>query len=293
MKKTDFTHVDWDKEIEETPLKTDLGIARKSKNAVMTWVRLEPRLKEGFNKAEEAHVKANALRMIQYFLGKFLYHNARVYKREINWDDNYNPIKELDVEGVVESKLPLSKIKEIEKMFHAKENERRKEKKEQDGGYSEIKEMFKRRGIKVYRPKGLRREGDRDTVAIKHDKVRYHISIMKGTAQSRKDDVDEKIENHNKNIELYHELTKKAYLELQRLGIKDLWAMEGGGMQVQIFFGDITGYLGILYLDMRYPKKLRNEDYSLQVDREKNDEIFENFSAEGIRVSSHFSKWGR
>ena len=290
MKKEDFTHVDWEKEIVEVPLKTKRGRLNRSLNATMTWAQIEGDFMMRFEESEDPQEKANILRMLQYFLGKFIFHHALIYDKEINWNDNFDPLAVLNTEGLPESKLPLSRIKQLEKLFHQHENKRRKEEKAKDGGYQEVKKMFEAHGLKVYKPKGLRKEGDRDTVCVKHDGVRYHISIMKDKAPHRKAKVEQKVAEHKVNMERYHDFVKPIYEEISKRYPGDVWAMEGGGAQVQMFFGNEDGYIGILYLDMRKANKLR-DSHRMVLENPKADELIGDMQIPGLTISTYQKHW--
>ena len=78
------------------------------------------------------------------------------------------------------------------------------------------------------------------------------------------------------------------------LDVGDIWILSGGGSQLQAFFGNHTGYLAILYLDMEdineevnpeYMAAIGNTTYTLQVNWVRNNPLFVNrFDIQGIKL---------
>ena len=68
--------------------------------------------------------------------------------------------------------------------------------------------------------------------------------------------------------------------------------MEGGGGQVQMFFGDERGYIAILYLDMRDSRKPRGKGYILQINGKDNDKYFKGVKIPGIKIRTHKEVYG-
>lgn len=72
----------------------------------------------------------------------------------------------------------------------------------------------------------------------------------------------------------YHEKIKFIYDFLVAKNIGDIWVMSGGGMQIQAFFGNSTGYLGILYLNLDSKKATPKSKQTFIVNWANNDKLF-------------------
>ena len=278
--KINFNQINWEKEIERTPLKTEKGRINELTMALKRWLLTQSHFIPIFKEETNTNKKSNTMRIIQYFLADYLWCRNNFY----NIKDDYNPIKGLNYETLECSKLPITKIIKIKWGLNKIINKTKEV--VYDGGYNEIKQFFIENGLNPIKPKSINKEYDRDTVCIKHDKVPYHISIMKDKTEIRKESVLKHITKHNDNIEKYHKIVKKLYDNIVKLNIKDLWVLEGAGAQVQMFFGDKTGYIAILYLDLRN-EATAQQTYTLQIQNSKNNKLFENFKMEGIEIKKH------
>lgn len=101
-------------------------------------------------------------------------------------------------------------------------------------------------------------------------------------------------------IERHHSVVKEIYDYCVGLNVGDIWAMSGGGCQLQVFFGNTTGYLGTLYLDMDDSpmgksyggRRRKKEDWTFQVNRNKNDPLFTPMQIKGVKVRTCFEVYG-
>ena len=299
--------INWEKEIDnQKPVSKDAQFKRLSE-AVQTWVLVKENCAPKPDNLGEEHSRANLKRLHQYFYAKFLYHHALAYGRDLDLSKRENTRDE-DVidylnrvlgDKLERSKVPLKTITDLQKMFVETIRQKDAEEKEKDGGYDEVKKLFQVQGLKCVKPKGLRKEEDRDTVCTVFDGVRYHLSLMKNgswnndsrTVEKAKQEADE----HKEMIDWYHPLVKQIYEKIKQFpNVGDVWAMEGGGMQHQVFFGNETGYLAILYLDMKSKKKKPvYHNYTLQVNWSKNDKLFKDFKVEHVKVRTSESVYGK
>jgi len=243
--------------------------------------------------------KANFMRVVQYLYGKYTLYHSLLYERDLN-DEQYlydeemsNLTKEYNIK---KSNMPLKNVLSVVDIFNGiiKKSDEENKKQNPDGGFDEVKTEFEKRGLEPIKPKGIGKEHDRDTVCIMHDGIPYHISVMKGKDRRTKNVFDTDVSEHHKNIRRYHNIVKPLFYKIKELtGSENLWVMEGGGGQVQMFFGDEKGYIAILYLDMRDTKKLpRYRTYTLQVNGNNNDKYFEGVKIPGIRISTNRSVYG-
>ncbi len=241
--------------------------------------------------------KSHYMRVLHYLYGKYTLYHALFYGRDLS-EDQYLVDDELSKLGkehdIKKSNLPLDNVKVVVDVFKGivKKRDDQHKKDNPDGGIDEVETKFKERGLETTKTKGVGRERDRDTTCIIHDDIPYHISIMKGKDSRTDKKFDYKVEQHHLNIKKYHDIVKPLFYKIKELtGSENLWVMEGGGGQVQMFFGDENGYIAILYLDMRDENK-QSRIYTLQINGAKNDKYFDGVEIPGIKVQSHKSVWG-
>lgn len=124
--------------------------------------------------------------------------------------------------------------------------------------------------------------------SIVHDDVQYAISFNEGDQQEYKlKSIAHHVDHFEQIKQRHHDIVKYVYDFLKnKEGIGDLWAMSGGGAQIQVFFGNTTGYVGILYLDMDSPEenKGRKGKFTLVPNFAKNNHYFKDFDHPKIKV---------
>lgn len=103
---------------------------------------------------------------------------------------------------------------------------------------------YRAAGLEPTVPKGNSRWGTY-MVCVEHDAVPY---CMDHHGELR--NVEHVVLHRKLAIERHHEMVKKVYEYCSARCDTPVWAMCGGGSQVQVFFGTVTGYLGILYLTL-------------------------------------------
>lgn len=161
-----------------------------------------------------------------------------------------------------------------------------------------VVDTFKKNGFDIAETKGNCRWGE-DMYAIWHDGVQYAINYHGNTDKKGNPDIEHSV-GHLKTMigsEIYHEKIKKIYDHLMSLNIGDIWVLSGGGQQIQAFFGNKSGYLAILYLEMEKVKKPKDKQHSLSVQWAKNNRYFDGrvakFEHPSVEVSlSHEPKEG-
>ncbi len=294
-----FTTINWEKEIATS--KRSKSTVEELSEAVMTYNILNATFSQKIKKDPEmtGFKKANALRMIEYFYAKFIYHHARYYDKGEDVD-----IKKLLKESKKTSKLlkedffqdlfktdekpgvNLADIKKIGKVLY----ESWKSSKPKVRTFEEALEMFRVAGLENPRkPLSHRQSGDRDVVETVHDGVRYNLYLMKDQDQER---CNGEVEDYRELVQNYHPLIKELYNSLQRTpGIGRVWVMEGGGMQQQAFFGNKDGYIGILYLGMK-GKGVVKSKLTFQINGLKNDALLKDFKHERLEVKTSFATYG-
>ena len=304
-----FGQINWDKEIaNEKPVKDDAQALRAS-TAALVWSLVQSNIRLSKNN-REPHTMANILRMHEYFYAKFVYHHESYYKRDCDivkttkeYKRGEHPIvalrNEIGIKDLKRSKLPMDKIKAIEGIFKKVIEQNRKEEKSKDGGYEEAKMMVEKEGLKCIKPKGSPKYGDRDVVCTVIDGIPYHIYLMKnGSFSERRNQAKAKEECNDlkRMLSRYKPLVTRTYEKIKTFkDIGNVWVMEGGGAQCQVFFGNETGYLGILYLDLKETKSTNFEKpfYRFVVNGYKNDPLFKDFNVKGIKVVTSESIYGK
>lgn len=295
----EFTQIDWDTEIaDEVPVHDDGAI--RAGDAVQVWVIANDHFDT--MDTEDPVSRANLLRILEYLYAKFRYHHAYFYvdynkgtidvAKEIR-EDKEHPLNRLreKFSTTVRSTLPIEKAKELEAMFTEIVHRERAERLKLGGGYAEAKEMFEKEGLEIIKPRGIKeREGDRDTVCTVHDGVFYHLYLMKQSGPRDQEFAKKEADAHKEMIARYHPLVKDLYERIEKIdGVGRIWAMEGGGMQCQVFFGNKSGYLAILYLDMKggnFKKKPNHHNFKLVVNfPEQNAQYFKDFvTPDGVEL---------
>lgn len=136
--------------------------------------------------------------------------------------------------------------------------------------------------------------------SIYYDGVQYAICIHSDQYEKNLKSVAHGV-NHLEQIkQRHHNLVKDVYNFLKtQPELGDIWVMVGGGCQIQAFFGNTSGYIGILYLDMDTPienqlvnndylKAIGNEKFTLVANFEKNNKYFKGFKNPKIKFMKSY-----
>lgn len=156
-------------------------------------------------------------------------------------------------------------------------------------------ERYRQYGLEVQVSKGPRPHSF--SVTHHHDGVPY--ALYHNQAQIGKFDtskVHHNMEHILPLIERHHTMIKGVYEHLKAKVEGDLWVLSGGGSQLQAFFTNQTGYLGILYLDMvnlseqtrlsdsGLLKASGNESFTLVPNFDHNNILFKKMQVPGVKV---------
>lgn len=148
-------------------------------------------------------------------------------------------------------------------------------------GFEFYKKLYKEYGLDVQETKGNTWHG-KTMYTAEYDGVPYAVDDH-GHYENEGSDrsLRHAIKHRELIIERYHPLIKQVYEYCVALGIGDIWVMCGGGAQLQAFFGNKSGYIGILYLGMEDKKDEENEYvkatagmYTFSVNFSKNNKYF-------------------
>jgi len=161
--------------------------------------------------------------------------------------------------------------------------------------FDTIAEHFKKHGLTVTPTPGASRS-DKCKVTIMTDGVPYCLDPHDMYGEFDPEDIEHDVLHYRLTYERHHEKVKAVYDHcLSREGLGPVWAMCGGGMQLQVFFGnEASGYLAILYLDLEelehqarmgdYMAAVGNATFTLVVNGKANNKHFRQFKHPQINV---------
>ncbi|MNR71343.1 hypothetical protein D3C71_19580 [compost metagenome] len=162
-----------------------------------------------------------------------------------------------------------------------------------------LKQLHEACGLEVTPPQGASAWCAQMACAT-HDAVPYCMSSTDGAGGVDPNRVPRGIHRRQLIIERHHSMVKPVYDYCMQQGLGPVWAMCGGGAQLQVFFGNAQGYIAILYLsleagecDPEYLKAVGNETFSLVVQGAQKDKFFEGFDVPGVRLRTYASVFGR
>lgn len=160
---------------------------------------------------------------------------------------------------------------------------------------SKLAEKYATYGLEVSEPKANTVFGA-TMVCCPHDGVPYCMDAH--PTQVDRPNWTHGVKHRALMIERHHDIIKAIYQYCQNADIGDVWVLSGGGMQLQAFFGNSEGYLGILYLtleDLEKNQKLQdngylqatgNETYTFSIEGE-NDLVFRDMVVAGVKVRTN------
>ena len=163
---------------------------------------------------------------------------------------------------------------------------------------ADLPDVYAQFGLAVTTPKGRSRWGE-TMVCCEHDGLPYCMD-----AHGEIDKIGHGVRHRALTIERHHPMVKAVYEHCVNAGIGDVWVLCGGGSQLQAFFGNAKGYLGILYLDLEdlkehqqvsengYLEAVGNKTFTLQVNGEDNDVVFDGFAVAGVELRTHAATYG-
>lgn len=129
---------------------------------------------------------------------------------------------------------------------------------------------------------------------LKYDSVVYSFSNI-GNIKLTKDPLSElqhRLEHSKLHFDIslnkYHSLIKDVFNFLNPK-TENLTCMIGGGLQIQIFFKNDSGYLATLYLDLNtdIDHKLKDK-YSMVINGIYNNKLFKDFKHKNINLSKEY-----
>lgn len=153
---------------------------------------------------------------------------------------------------------------------------------------------YAKHGLIVERPKGGSWHS-KTMMAAPHDGVQYCVDNHGHHLKAgREDSILHGIWHREQLIKRHHAMIKTIYEYCVALEVGDIWVLCSGGAQLQAFFGNKTGYLAILYLDMEdenervdddYLKAVGNQKLTLQVNWKHNNPLFVGkFKMPGVKL---------
>ncbi len=164
--------------------------------------------------------------------------------------------------------------------------------------FDELQSKFKKAGMEVTKPVGSPDRGNNGRMFVAMppvDGMQYVADVYDFNNVKQFIDKYKRIQRHNDIIE-------KVYKYIESKYGKEIWIMSGGGAQLQAFYGNNTGYLATLYLDMEDPDD--NDDleaagrgdgstFTLTVNGSKNDKNFKDLHISKVEVLYSRDLYGR
>lgn len=163
--------------------------------------------------------------------------------------------------------------------------------------FAQTAALYASQGLEVTEPAGAGWSG-RTMVCAPHEGVPYCLNVhneqdMPPERYAAK--VGGAIADRAQIIELYHPLIRQVYDYCVGLDVGDIWVLVGGGSSHTCYFGNKTGYLSILHLDLKQVRRKRTRQkcldftgkrrYTLAVNWERNNHLFQDkLSIQGLRL---------
>lgn len=159
-----------------------------------------------------------------------------------------------------------------------------------------LQALFGQYGLTIVPTKGAGR-WFKHMVTAEYDGVPYCMEPRDGHGGINPGRVPDNMLHYQLTIERHHQQVKGVYEFLsQKQELGDVWAMIGGGSQLQVFFGNKSGYLAILYLTLEdldeqqhlssngYLAACGNESFTLDIQGADKNKIFEGLKVSGVKV---------
>jgi hypothetical protein len=139
----------------------------------------------------------------------------------------------------------------------------------------------------------------RDLVTCTYDGVPYSLALWDGRGGIDPSKIRHSAMHYALMVNRHHKEIKAVYDHLisnHGAELGDVWVMTGGGGQLQAFFGNRTGYLGILYLTLEdledqerltengYLAACGNESFTLTANWAKNNKYFKGMTVPGVEL---------
>lgn len=167
--------------------------------------------------------------------------------------------------------------------------------------YQAAAALFSQRGFETTPPRGAS-VWSKHMVCLEHDGVPYCLNNNDCYGKLDASKIDRGLQRRQLIIQRYHAKVKAVYDYVAAQGLGDIWAMCGGGAQLQVFFGNRKGYVAILYLDLEdlgeqerlsdYLTAVGNQSHTLVVNGLANDPYFESMSIAGVQLRTHKATYG-
>lgn len=164
--------------------------------------------------------------------------------------------------------------------------------------FTRMQTMYKHYGIDVVPAKG-KSWHSKILVTAEQDGVPYSMEPNDVSGHVDPTKIPHNVKHYKLTVERHHKEVKAVYdflVQNHSEALGDVWVMMGGGSQLQAFFGNNTGYLGILYLsleDLKEQKELEATGYldacgvtpySLVPNWAKNNKYFKGMNVPGVEV---------
>ena len=287
-----FTQIDWNNDIVASSPKpkasSDHHLLSK---ALEAWMQIEDMCWLSFFITDDPQKKANNLQLMEYFYACFLYQHSLFYKKyqDMVAPDSVDKFDTLEREGLPQGDFSLEELQKIQKSFDIlwEEQHEKKNKKWKKVAKKTLKKICEA-GIdaRMYE-EPWKESGDRNEFLINHEGVLYSIYVMKKEDEKERDEhIRDQIKKHQDHVARYFHIDKQVY-DFLKTKKQYVCVSAGGGGQMQSFFSDEKGYLGILGYKLRNKEYKPTDKYTLCV--EKNGlSVFDEMQVDQVVVNN---KW--
>jgi hypothetical protein len=164
--------------------------------------------------------------------------------------------------------------------------------------FTRMQTMYKHYGLNVVPAKGKSRDSSLMVTAAK-DGVPYSLEPNDAYGHVDPTKITHNVKHYKLTVKRHHKEVKAVYdylMQNHSRALGDVWVMMGGGSQLQAFFGNNTGYLGILHLSLESLKEQKEMEasgyldacgvtpYSLIPNWAKNGKYFKGLQVPGVEV---------
>ncbi len=160
-------------------------------------------------------------------------------------------------------------------------------------GFDVLKKLYAECGAEIFEVRGNTR-ARRTMIALPFDGVQYTIDSHIATKVNRPLCSDviasplkylmPELRNLEMMVSRHHDLIKAAYEYTKDKTGGDIWVLSGGGSELQAFFGNETGYLGILYLSSKLQDIVDENIVYKLVPEKKGTNLFDDLQNSNIEI---------
>lgn len=159
-----------------------------------------------------------------------------------------------------------------------------------------IIKTYKKFGIDATVPGGFYHSGDRNEIEYIYDNMTIRNYVMKDSFftnrnRSKESQIKENLLRFKLTMERWEPQIRKIYNYYKNMAVGHFWMMEGGGGELQMFYGDDEGYVGCLHLDLLNEPNPKVKP-TFAINNSNADPKFKFFKEKDIRILTYKKLWG-